>query len=200
MCLTYLGFNNISAAFLSTQLQTAAAQMSGPKVTGTAKKCIPHIENLIDYLENKYLGNQYFKDQQFDDEQESDEEESDEEQEYSNTNQQTGTMFPNNKYLNLNDASQFPDVKSKYKKLSLIYHPDKCPNDNTPGMTKQQCEDEFKILNSEYNNIKERIGVSGGKRKTRRTRTKTKKSSKLIRKQYKRKSRKNSKSKRTYRR
>jgi hypothetical protein len=62
-----------------------------------------------------------------------------------------------------------------------MYHPDKCPNDNTPGMNKQQCENEFKILNSEYINIKEKLGVSGGKKrkhsKVRRTR-KTKKHTK----------------------
>jgi hypothetical protein len=190
LCLTYLGFNNQSASFLANQLRPAAAQMSGHKVTGTAKKCVPHIENLIDYLENEY----------FDDEDENYEEESGEESEYSDTNQQTGTLFPNNKYLNLSDPSQFPDVKSKYKQLSLIYHPDKCPNDKTTGMTKQQCETEFKILNSEYNNIKERFGISGGKRKTRKSIIKTKKRSKLIRKQYKSKSRKNKKSKRIYRR
>jgi hypothetical protein len=80
-------------------------------------------------------------------------------------------LFPGNKYLNASNADEFPDVKSKYRELSLVYHPDKCPNDKTPGFTKQQCEDEFKILNNEYNAIKERLGVSGGKRRSRKNKT-----------------------------
>jgi hypothetical protein len=53
-CLTYLGSKNDSAAYLSGQLRPAAAQMSRAGVTANAKKCIPHIENLLDYLENEY--------------------------------------------------------------------------------------------------------------------------------------------------
>ena len=81
-------------------------------------------------------------------------------------------LFPGNKYLNLSTADEFPDVKTKYRELSLVYHPDKCPNDKTPGFTKEQCEDEFKILNNEYNAIKEKLGVSGGKRRKRKNKTK----------------------------
>ncbi len=80
-------------------------------------------------------------------------------------------LFQGNKYLNLSNSNEFPDVQSKYRELSLVYHPDKCPNDKTPGFTKQQCEDEFKILNNEYNAIKERLGVSGGKRRSRKNKT-----------------------------
>ena len=81
-------------------------------------------------------------------------------------------LFPGNKYLNLSNADEFPNVKSKYRELSLVYHPDKCPNDKTPGFSKEQCEDEFKTLNNEYNAIKEKLGVSGGKRRSRKNKTK----------------------------
>jgi hypothetical protein len=115
---------------------------------------------------------------------------SEQSQSSSSSSRSSTMLFPGNKYLNLSNANQFPDVKSKYRELSLVYHPDKCPNDKTPGFTKQQCEDEFKILNNEYNAIKEKLGVSGGKRRARKNKTRKGKNSR-------RKSKKNS---RRYRR
>jgi hypothetical protein len=109
-------------------------------------------------------------------------------------------LFPRNKYLNLSNANQFPDVKSKYRELSLVYHPDKCPNDKTPGFSKQKCEDEFKVLNNEYNAIKEKLGVSGGKRRSRKSKTKKNKTRKNKTRKGKNSRRRSKKNTRRYRR
>ena len=174
LCLTSLGMYNESASVLSTQLKPLAARMKiGQREKRTVDNCISNIETLIDYLENEYFEGQ---------------EDGDEEEEEEEENTVHVTMFPNNKYLNLSTRSQFPDVKTKFRELSLIYHPDKCPNDKTPGMTKEQCEEEFKTLRNEYENIKNNLGISGGKRKSRKN--KTKKGLKLRKKYSTRRSRK----------
>ena len=81
--------------------------------------------------------------------------------------------------MNLTNKNDFPNVKSKYRKLALIYHPDKCPNSKTPPeiKTTDDCEKEMKILNDEYEAIEKHFGFSGGKNKTKRN-NKTKKNKK----------------------
>lgn len=153
-CLTTLGVNAsimTSSRFLSTQLYPAANKLKSG-MTKTAKECIPHIQNMLRFLNEEYKS----------------EAEPEAVPEYNSTVPQKSTLFPSHKYLNLSDKSEFPEIKSKYRQLSITYHPDKCPNDKTPGMTKTQCETEFKILNNEYNTIKNELNIVGGrKRKTR---------------------------------
>lgn len=159
-CLTSLGKNAsimTSSRFLYTQLNTAANKLKSG-MTKTAKECIPHIQNMLRFFNEEYKSEA------------EPEYKSAAESEYKSTSQQKSTLFPSHKYLDLSDKSEFPQVKSKYRELSLMYHPDKCPNDKTPGMDKSQCETEFKILNNEYNQIKQDLNIVGGrKRKTRRS-------------------------------
>ena len=153
LCLQSLGFENPNASYLGNQLRVAATQMSQAGVIGAAKKCIPYVENLINDLEN------------YDDEDEEDEEEEEEdEEEEEEEEDEPSTLFPGHKYLNLSDESEYPEIKAKYRQLSLLYHPDKCPNKNTPGMTKSECEEEFKILDREYKAIKNKFNKTGGKK------------------------------------
>jgi hypothetical protein len=157
LCLQSLGFENPNASYLGNQLRVAASQMSQAGVIGAAKKCIPYVENLINDLEN------YDEDEEDEDEEDEDEDEEDEDEE-DEDEEEPSTLFPDHKYLNLSDESEYPQVKAKYRQLSLLYHPDKCPNKNTPGMTKSECEEEFKILDKEYKAIKNKFNKTGGKK------------------------------------
>jgi hypothetical protein len=174
LCLQSLGFENPNASYLGNQLRVAATQMSQGGVIGAAKKCIPYVENLINDLENDYE----------DDEEEDEDEDEDEEDE----EDEPSTLFPGHKYLNLSDESEYPEIKAKYKQLSLLYHPDKCPNKNTPGMTKSECEEEFKILDSEYKAIKNRFNKTGGKKSRKTSRKINKKTNKKTSKKHNSKS------------
>ena len=130
--------------------------MAKQAVFGNAKKCIPHIERVLKFLKDEF----YI----------SDAEDNNEEEE----EPVVSTLFPSHKYLDLTDKTEIPNIKSKYKELSLLYHPDKCPNSNTPNMTKKDCEEEFKIINNEYNIIKNHFGIAGGKRRTKKRNPKKK--------------------------
>lgn len=152
-CLTYLGAYNESANYLSMNLQPAAARL-GIRQSKLAKSCIPHIENVLNYLENEY---------------EQPESESESEPEPESEPDQKPSLFPSHKYLNLSDKNEFPQVKSEYRKLALLYHPDKC---KIEGMTKEQCENEFKILDNEYKTIKTILGITGGKKTNKNRKTK----------------------------
>lgn len=46
------------------------------------------------------------------------------------------------KTLGLDETATLKDIKEAYRKLSMIYHPDKCNDVN-----KQKCEDIFKKIN-----------------------------------------------------
>jgi len=178
-CIINLGdaYPNIktTAYFINGDMRRAIAAFTNGMTQPNKfiNKCVPHIENMLRFLNEEYKPNY-----------ESDSSESEYESEYESQDESEPNngigLFPSHKYLNLNNKSEFPQVKSNYRKLSLIYHPDKCPNDKTSGMDKSQCETEFKILNNEYDAIKEKLNIVGGrKRKTRR----------ILNKQYKNKSR-----------
>jgi hypothetical protein len=173
-CLSTLGLENESAYFLTSQLNPVAAQLSGTGVSRNAKSCISAIENLLTYLENIEANT--------DSDDEYSERSSESTSGRSSEAEPRITLFPNNKYLDLSDPNEFDEVKKKYKQLSLIYHPDKCPNNNTPGMTQLQCQEEFKILNNEYQAIKNRLG-KGGKRT--RNKNKTNRKSKKMKRRLK---------------
>lgn len=147
---------------------------AGVPGTNLIQKCVPHIKNMVRFFNEEYDPNDLYESElepQSESEPQS-EYESGSEHEYESEDEpnNNGTLFPSHKYLDLSDKSEFPQVKTKYRQLSLTYHPDKCLNDKTPGMTKTQCETEFKILNNEYDEIKEELNIVGGrKRKTRRS-------------------------------
>ena len=163
-----------SAWFISDNMPKAIARLQNTKLM---KECVPHLENLIRFLNEEYDPNEAFESEsEYESESESEYDHGPEPDFYANFRSTWNptlpkkSLFPTHKYLNLSDKSEFPAVKSKYRELSLTYHPDKCPNDKTPGMDKSQCETEFKILNNEYNTIKEELNIVGGrKRKTRRS-------------------------------
>lgn len=173
---------------LSIQLPAIANQMEKQAVFGEqARRCIPEIEKVLNFLRDEFSI--------VDEPDESDESEESQEPEAQEPEAQEPekfkevidkpTLFPSHKYLDLSSQEDFPNIKSKYKELSLLYHPDKCPNKNTPNMTKKQCEEEFKILNSEYNIIKQEFGISGGKKrikiKSKKRKTKRYSKKKMIR-------------------
>lgn len=166
LCLTELGLENEDAEMLSTQLQPIGQRLMNG-VTGPAKKIRSNLINFLEYIENVDL-----------EEHEDDEDEEDEEDE----KDEDDDIFPEHKYLHIANKDEFPDIKSKYKELSLMYHPDKCPNENTPNMTKTQCEEEFKKLNNEYSQIKEHFEIIGGRKRNKLTKFRTSKKSKKSRK------------------
>lgn len=164
-----------SAWFISDEMPKAIARLkAGVPGTNLIQKCVPHIKNMVRFFNEEYDPNDLYESEL--EPQSESEPQSEYESEYESESEpedepnNSGTLFPSHKYLNLSDKSEFPQVKSQYRKLSLTYHPDKCPNDKTPGMDKSQCETEFKILNNEYDTIKEKLNIVGGrKRKTRRS-------------------------------
>jgi hypothetical protein len=83
------------------------------------------------------------------------------------------------KYFNLSTIDN-ADVKKEYYRLSKIYHPDKCPNDESrkTGIdTPDACTEAMKKIGSEYDAFKIKLGFNGGKsqkrNKTRRHRRKS---------------------------
>lgn len=143
LCLMVLGLNNRDADILSANLRPAAAQL-GNGSRKTAQKMNKYIKRFLYYLEE---GSEP-------------EPEPDPEPE---------PLFPYHKYLNLRSKAEFPHVKAQYKKLALLYHPDIC---KIEGWTKEQCATEFKILSNEYEAIKQKLNVSGGKKSNKNSNTK----------------------------
>ena len=94
--------------------------------------------------------------------------------------------------LEINPNASEMDIKKAYRKLSLKYHPDKC---KIEGWTKEQCENEFKILSNEYEAIKKKLDIIGGKKSNKNSNTK-----KLhnIKRKHKSKSKRIRKSKKNY--
>lgn len=169
LCLVSLGFDYPYATTLANTFLKNATQL-GTGITGPARKMIPNIQNLLESLESFNHESSPLS---------------------SPSNSQPPptipTLFPSHKYLDLSDESEFDIVKSKYKKLAKLYHSDGCPNENTPGMTKEQCDEEFKILSNEYQEIKSHFGISGGKKYYRKNTNKKyrKRTNKKYRKSYK---------------
>jgi len=73
-------------------------------------------------------------------------------------------LFPTNKYLNLTEIneSNLKKVNSEYKKLMLLYHPDKCPN-KKHNFNQKECTEITKVINNEYDNI-QKLFKGGEKR------------------------------------
>jgi hypothetical protein len=80
-----------------------------------------------------------------------------------------GTEFPSHIYLKPTSEDTPETIKQQYRKLSLKYHPDKCPPEQ-----KIECTEKFQQINNEYSAIKPYLGSSGGKRKKRNNKTKSK--------------------------
>lgn len=158
LCLSYLGLNNIGAGFLNNQLKIGTTQLKMVGRTKTLKNCIPHINDLLVYI-NNLQSNSYSEKpsnkRTF--------EETPTNETQNSTKQVRKSLFPDHKYLDLSDVSEFDEVKSKYRQLAKIYHTDHCPNQNTPNMTVDDCKQAMQTLNTEYETIKNRFNKSGGK-------------------------------------
>ena len=78
-----------------------------------------------------------------------------------NSTYQSPLDFSRHKYLKITNQNQFAEVKRKYVNLAKHFDTDnvdvtltsKCPN-NTNLKSKEECKQEFQILNDEYENIK----------------------------------------------
>lgn len=153
LCLSNLAMNNRGASFLSTQLQAGTAQLKLVGRTKTLLNCVPHINDLLEYINNlqsKSYSEKPSNKKTFEETQ-------------SSTKQVRTSLFPEHKYLDLSDVSEFDAVKSKYRQLAKMYHTDHCPNENTPNMTANDCKQTMQIINNEYETIKNRFNKSGGK-------------------------------------
>ena len=71
--------------------------------------------------------------------------------------------------LELSSDCTSDEIKKSYKKLAMKYHPDKC---KIEGWTKEQCGTEFKILSNEYEAIKKKLKIIGGKKSNKNSNTK----------------------------
>jgi translocation protein SEC63 len=58
--------------------------------------------------------------------------------------------------LDVSMTASEKEIKSKYRKLSLQFHPDKLPKDLTPEK-RQQLEDEFVIINAAYKSLTDEV-------------------------------------------
>jgi hypothetical protein len=91
-----------------------------------------------------------------------------------------GTEFPSHIYLKPTSEDTAETIKQQYRKLSLKYHPDKCPPEQ-----QRECKEKFQQLNNEYTAIKPYLGTSGGKGRKKNNKTKKNKKTKSKRKFYK---------------
>jgi hypothetical protein len=66
--------------------------------------------------------------------------------------------FSKHKYLKMSSEDEYDEIKKKYHKMALLLHSDKCPSEKTPELkTKEECDEEFKILNAEISAIRNKM-------------------------------------------
>jgi curved DNA-binding protein CbpA len=172
MCL--LEFNHPSAMYIYSQLQPAAAQASIRGASSTALKLIPHVKDLLEYLQKiKPNGSDKTDGTDKKTEQEpknnskktrskskSNSKKTRSKSPGSNSKNNTRktrskspssipkvpTLFPKHKYLDMSDVSELNRVKRLYRKLSLLLHTDR-------PITATKQKEEFQILSNEYQTI-----------------------------------------------
>lgn len=165
-CLSYLALNNRGAGFLQDQLKIGTTQLKLIGRTSTLKNCVPHINDLLGYLQNFQSNSYSEKHSEKHSEKPSKKrtfEETPDKETQSSTKQVRKSLFPDHKYLDISDVSEFDEVKAKYRQLAKMYHTDHCPNENTPNMSVDDCKQVMQKLNEEYETIKKRFNKSGGK-------------------------------------